>query len=92
MSNKKQEIESCLGSFWDEMAIELGASPNSTGDLLGAPLDSLTAMEVILEIDKLLNRKIPADAVIQKGGYASREHFIDQLSSEVLKYVAEHPR
>ncbi|ALN65952.1 hypothetical protein GLA29479_5127 [Lysobacter antibioticus] len=45
----------------------------------------------MLEIDKLLNRKIPADIVIRKGGYESRDQFVEDLTAEVLKYVAaEH--
>lgn len=90
MNDKKQEIEACLERFWDEMAIEMGEEPQDVGALIGAPLDSLTAMEVMLEIDKLLNRRIPADTVIRKGGYESREQFVEHLTAEVLKYVAEH--
>lgn len=91
MNDKKQEIEACLEKFWDDMAIDVGEDPQDTGSLIGAPLDSLTVMEVMLEIDKLLNRKIPADIVIRKGGYESREQFVEQLTAEVLKYVGEHP-
>lgn len=90
MDDKRQEIEASLGEFWDRMAIELGEDPQDTGALVGAPLDSLTAMEAMLEIDKLLNLKIPADTVIRKGGYESKEQFVEHLTSEVLKYVAEH--
>jgi len=91
MNSRKTEIQECLGKFWDEMAIELGEDPEDTGSLIDAPLDSLTAVEVMVEIDKLLKRKIPADTVIQKGGYQSREQFIEKLSTQVLKYIEEHP-
>jgi acyl carrier protein len=87
----KAEIEACLGNFWEEMAIELGENPEHTSGLLGAPLDSITALEVLLEIDTLLNREIPAEAVIRKGGYDSKEQFVELLTKEVLAYVEEHP-
>lgn len=86
----KQEIEALLEKFWDEMAIDLGEDPDNTGALVDAPLDSLTAVEVMVELDKLLGRKIPAETVIQKGGYKSREEFVEELTSEVLKYLKEN--
>lgn len=90
MDSQKQEIETMLGKFWDERAIEMGESPDSTEDL-GAPLDSLTSIEALIEIDRLMNRKIPVEAVIQKGGYQTRAQFIEGVTTNVLKFVEEHP-
>lgn len=91
MDEQKKAIEEILGQFWDQRAIEMGEAPQSTEEL-GAPLDSLTSMEALVEIDRLLKRKIPVEAVIQKGGYQSREQFMEEISTNVLKYVTEHPQ
>lgn len=90
LTDQKVAIEKLLGGFWDRMAIEMGAAAQTTTDL-EAPLDSLTSMEALLEIDELLGRKIPVDAVIQKGGYQSREDFVGQVSERVQRYVSENP-
>lgn len=91
MSDRKAEIEAVLGQFWEDMAIELGEDPQDTSGLLGAPLDSLTAVEVLLQVDTLLGRSIPAEVVIRKGGYESKEQFVELLTGQVLDYIAEHP-
>lgn len=91
MDEQKRAIKAILGQFWDERAIEMGEAPQST-DELGAPLDSLTSMEALLKIDRLLNRKVPVEAVIQKGGYQTREQFMEEITTKVLKFMAEHPQ
>ena len=91
MDEQKQAIKTILGQFWDKHAIEMGHAPQSTVEL-GAPLDSLTSLEALLEIDRLLKRKVPVEAVIQKGGYQTREQFMEEITTNVLKFVAEHPQ
>jgi hypothetical protein len=91
MRNTKTKIETILGQFWEDMAIELGEDPQDTTGPLGAPLDSLTAVEVLLQIDTLLDRNIPAEVVIRKGGYESKDQFVELLTGQVLDYIAEHP-
>ncbi|KAF1703088.1 hypothetical protein [Pseudoxanthomonas suwonensis] len=91
MGDQKAEIEAVLEQFWDEMAIDGGEDPTNTSGLVGAPLDSLTAVEVLLQIDTLVQRKLPADLLIQKGGYASKDDFVKHLTSAVLGYLQEHP-
>ena len=91
MDEQKQAIEAILGQFWDERAVEMGDAAQSTEEL-GAPLDSLTSMEALLEIDRVLKRTVPVDAVIQKVGYNTREQFIDEITTKVLKFVAENPQ
>ena len=91
MRDRKAEIEAVLDRFWEEMAIELGESPQDTSSLVGAPLDSLTAVEVLLQVDTLLGRSIPAEVVIRNGGYESKEQFVELLTDQILGYIAEHP-
>jgi hypothetical protein len=91
MDVKMQAIKAALGQFWDERAIPISEEPQST-DELGAPLDSLASMEVLVEIDRILERKVPVESVIRKGGYQTREQFIEDISTNALKFVTEHPQ
>lgn len=84
----KKQIEDLLGKFWDEREIAITSDPTSI-DELGAPLDSLTACEAMIEIDALLETKVPVDVVICNGGYESREQFIQQVTDGVLKYLGK---
>jgi hypothetical protein len=90
MNNQKQAIETILGKFWDKVAIDIGNAPEGTGEL-GAPLDSLTSMEALIEVDQLLKRKVPVEVVIQKGGYQTREEFVAEITAKVMKFDAENP-
>lgn len=89
MPTLKQQIEDVLGNFWDEREISITSDP-TTVDELGAPLDSLTACEAMIEIDALVQRKVPVDVVIRNGGYESKEQFIQQITEGVLKYLGEN--
>lgn len=89
MNELKNQIEQVLGKFWDERVIEISQDPHSTCEI-GAPLDSLSSCEVLAEIDQLVEQiagKIPAEKVIQKGGYENREQFVAQLTAGVMDYL-----
>lgn len=90
MEHLKVQIEKRLAEFWEERAIEMGGEPQDIGEL-GAPMDSLTSMEALIEIDLLVGREIPVEVVIQKGGYLTREEFVENVTSKVLKFLTENP-
>jgi hypothetical protein len=90
MEHLKEQIEKRLAEFWDERAIEMGAGPQDISEL-GAPMDSLTSMEALMEIDQLVGREVPVDVAIKKGGYQTREEFVEHVTSNVLKFLAENP-
>lgn len=90
MEYLRKQIEKRLAEFWDERAIEMGEEPQDIGEL-GAPMDSLTSMEALMEIDTLVGRKIPVDVTIKKGGYQTREEFVEHVTSNVLAFLAENP-
>ena len=52
MSELQAKIEQLLRDFWQQRAIAISDSPDSTEEL-GAPLDSITSMEAIMDIDEL---------------------------------------
>lgn len=89
MEHLKAQIEKRLAEFWDERAIEMWEDPQDVSEL-GAPIDSLTSMEVLIEIDQLVGLEIPVEVVIKKGGYQTRGEFVEHVASNVLKFLAEN--
>ncbi len=89
MSPLQNQIEVLLGTFWDDREIAIASDPTSIDDL-GAPLDSLTACEAMIDIDALIGKKIPVEVVIRNGGYDSRDQFIQQVTEGVLTYLTEN--
>jgi hypothetical protein len=88
MDELKSEIEQRLRDFWQARAIAVSEAPTST-DELGAPLDSITSLEAIMDIDELLNRKLPIYRIIRKGGYESEDDFVSDVTAKVLEVLAE---
>lgn len=90
MDHLEHQIKQHLTEFWEERAIETGEEPQNIADV-GVPMDSITSIEVLLEIDKLVGRTIPVEMVIMKGGYQTRDEFIEQITSKVLTFLEENP-
>lgn len=86
MNEHKAELEQILSDFWDSNEIPMDGDPTST-DQLGAALDSITAVEVLLEVDILFKRKISVEAVIQRGGYKDKQEFVTKLRDQILMVV-----
>lgn len=87
----KNEIEKHLGQFWDKRALEIVTDPLSV-DELGAPMESVMAIDALLEIGKMLKVKIPVDVVIRNGGYETKEQFVSLVTSGVLRHLKEKVR
>lgn len=88
MNEHKAELEQILSDFWDSNEIPMDGAPTSTGQL-GAALDSITAVEVLLEVDTLFKRKISVEAVIQRGGYKDKQEFVTKLRDQILMVVGD---
>lgn len=79
----EQAIRDALDKFWDETVIpdqaaDLGLAP-------GAALDSLTALDVLITIESVLNiqdQELP-QTLVKSGGYESKEEFIDHLIGSI---------
>lgn len=84
----KSEIETHLGQFWDKRALDIVEDPLSV-DQLGAPLESVMAVEALVDVGKMLKLKIPVEVVIRNGGYENKEQFVNLVTSGILKYVKE---
>ncbi|RJG11708.1 hypothetical protein [Massilia cavernae] len=85
MKELESKIKEALDDFWEDRAI-----PTSDGgsivDVLVAPVESMTAVEVLIELDKITGVKIP-NTVIQAGGYMTKEEFIEKLTAAVVKHL-----
>lgn len=88
MNDLKQQICDALGVFWDDRALPVGPDGATIVDELVAPVESMTAVEVLTDLDAIVGKKIP-NTVIQAGGYNTREEFIETLSARVLEFMAE---
>ncbi|WP_440062179.1 hypothetical protein ACTACQ_23710 [Pseudomonas syringae] len=82
----KDEIEKHLGQFWDKRALEIVDDPLSVDDL-GAPMESVMAIEALVDIGKILKVKIPVDVVIRNGGYETKGQFVKLVTSGILKHL-----
>lgn len=86
MPTLEDQIRQKLGDFWDERALPTGPSGATTVDTLGSPVESLTAVEVLLEIDSIAGTKLP-NSVIQAGGYQTKDEFIEKLTAKTIEIL-----
>jgi hypothetical protein len=81
------QIEAALAQFWEDNAIaDQTGSADDTLDYL-APLDSMSAVEVLIELDQIVGQELRAGAIIRKGGYDSKEQFVSDVTKQVLAYL-----
>lgn len=83
----EQQLKAALAIFWDANAIPVTPSATSSTDAV-VPMDSLSAVEALIDVDEIVGFTVVADEVIRKGGYDNREQFIDGLTAKVLVMVA----
>lgn len=79
-------IRDVLDEFWEERAIPAGPDGDTIVDELVAPVESLTAVDVLAELDAIVGCKLPS-SVIRAGGYSTKDEFIEKLTASVLKHV-----
>lgn len=84
----EHEVRTALEDFWDRTVDEDGAA--DLGLSPGIALDSLSATDVLLEIETVLGLKdqqLP-EALVQSGGYDSKEEFVEHLASRIKACVS----
>lgn len=86
MADLENQIKAALEEFWDEHALIPEAGGPSTVDELLEPIESMTAVEVLAILDKIVGTELP-NSVIRAGGYKTREEFVDGLSAKVISYL-----
>lgn len=87
----KSAIETCLREFWDTHSLAVDGASETVDGLID-PLDSLTAVDALIELEKIVGMELPEGRVIRRGGYDSKEQFIEDLTRRVLEYVVEQTK
>jgi len=87
----KSAIETCLREFWDTHSLAVDEASETVDGLID-PLDSLTAVDALIELEKIVGMELPEGRVIRRGGYDSKEQFIEDLTRRVLEYVVEQTK
>ncbi len=87
----KATIEACLRQFWDSHSLAVDGTSETVDGLID-PLDSLTAVDALIELEKIVGMELPEEHVIRRGGYDSKGQFIEDLTKRVLKYVVEQAK
>ena len=86
MAELAAKIKDALEIFWDERAIPAEAGEASSIDDLVGPVESMTAVDVLVTLDAIVGIKLP-NTVIQAGGYLTKEEFVNKLGAAVLDHV-----
>ncbi|WP_155626238.1 hypothetical protein [Burkholderia vietnamiensis] len=81
-----EQIEAVLSQFWDDNAIPVDNSADDTLEYM-APLDSMSAVEVLTHLDEIVGKALDAGSVIRKGGYDTKEQFISDVTTKVLAHI-----
>lgn len=88
MSAMEDQIRAALEAFWEDHAIPAEGGAASTVDDLIGPVESMIAVEVLVALDRITGMKLP-NSIIQAGGYATKDEFINKLGAAALAYVAK---
>lgn len=86
MPSLQQQIEAALHEFWEEMALADAAAPAGAPEFPEA-MDSLAAVDVLLKLEPIVGIELEAYQIIRRGGYDSKEQFLEDLTKQVLKHV-----
>lgn len=90
MEEKRAQIIEALEAFWAGQT--LGAEGADTVDGLVAAMDSFTASDALIDVEDIVGMELPTGEVIRRGGYESKDQFIDELTQRVLDFVADHQK
>lgn len=86
MADMEQQVRDVLEKFWDERAIPAGPTGETSVEELVAPVESMTAVDVLVELDEVTKQKLP-NTLIRRGGYNSREDFVNLLTQAVMTHI-----
>lgn len=84
----QQQIADALSNFWDECSIDSSVGDGGVygvGDLV-EPMDSLTAVEILVSLSSVTGIEIP-NCVVKKGGYKSKNEFLQHMGKQIDDYL-----
>lgn len=83
---QREQVRQALEEFWEENRIAVEETENVEG--LIDELDSQSAIDVVLRIEKILKTEIPEEKVIRPGGYDSKQQFLDDFLARLDQFLA----
>lgn len=87
MNEMESAIRSELETFWNDRAIPSGPEGETTVDELVAPVESMTAVDVLAGLDAITGLNLP-NKLIRKGGYTTCAQFVEDLTTKVMEQLA----
>ncbi len=96
MNAEHEQLRAVLSAFWDQNVLEVPAEEGDAEveiaiDKPLVQLDSITAVSVLLEIEKAVGMRLPIEKIVHKGGYLSKEQFIEEVTRAVDAFVGASP-
>jgi hypothetical protein len=89
MDELQRNIRAALDQFWDERALPNSFDGATSVEELVAPIESMTAVDVLVTLDAIVGQNLPI-TVIQAGGYTTKEEFVEKLTSKVMARLARN--
>ncbi len=92
MSGKQRQLNDLLSVFWDQNVLEIaGDVGDSCIDVPLVPLDSITACDALIDIERIVGQKLPVEKIVRKGGYSSKDDFIEDVTKAVTEFLGATP-
>ena len=96
MNAEHEQLHDVLSEFWDQNVLEVPAAEGDAEEEIAidmplVQLDSITAVDVLLDIEKVVGKHLPIEMIVRKGGYSSREQFIEEVIKAVGEFVGASP-
>lgn len=81
-----KDVAAVLVTYWDERTADLHIEADPFG--LSAGMDSLTAIDVLLDLESKFELEELPVALIKRGGYQSCDEFVTLVSENLKRHVA----
>lgn len=81
-----EEMAAVLVKYWNDRTVDLGMETDPFG--LGEGMDSLTAIDVLLDLEGEFGLNDLPVSLIKCGGYQSRDEFVTLMSENIRRHVA----
>lgn len=96
MNVEHEQLHDVLSAFWDQNVLEVPPEEGDAEEEIAVDqplvqLDSVTAVDVLLDIEKLVKKHLPIEKIVRKGGYSSKEQFIEDVTSAVDEFIGASP-
>lgn len=86
-AEQRKQVRAALEKFWEETRIVVEETEEVEG--LIDELDSQSAIDVVIPIEKILDIEIPEEKVIRPGGYDSKQQFLDDFMQRLDRFLAK---